>query len=204
MFYETITISAVPAAFRAMQEALIDLFLDPARADRLLGCWRCEIGRLNRVVILRGFSSLSDLFEDRYALQSDERCRVPECGIESMLFEAWRPLADLPPILPGAFGPIYEIRTYVVRPGCLDNALMRFRNALPERLKCSALTVCMSALDGVPRFRHIWPYASLDARAEIRAEAVKAGIWPPKDSAGFFGDEMENCVMLPLPFSPLS
>jgi hypothetical protein len=40
----------------------------------------------------------------------------------------------------------------------------------------------MYALDGAPRIIHIWPYASLDARAAIRNGSVSRGIWPPKNA----------------------
>ena len=40
----------------------------------------------------------------------------------------------------------------------------------------------LDALDGAPRITHIWPYASLDARAAIRADAVAKGVWPPKNA----------------------
>ena len=38
-----------------------------------------------------------------------------------------------------------------------------------------------TALDGEqPRFLNIWVYESVDERAQIRADAVKQGVWPPK------------------------
>lgn len=31
-----------------------------------------------------------------------------------------------------------------------------------------------------PRLLNIWVYQSVDERAQIRADAVKQGVWPPK------------------------
>ena len=52
---------------------------------------------------------------------------------------------------------------------------------MPERAKLSPLLINMYALDGAPRMTHIWPYAGLDARAAIRADAVAKEVWPPKN-----------------------
>jgi len=52
------------------------------------------------------------------------------------------------------------------------------------------------------KFVHIWPYESLNHRAEIRAEAAAKGIWPPKGG----GDELlrqDNKILFAAPFSPI-
>src|SRR3954470_2053332 len=46
------------------------------------------------------------------------------------------------------------------------------------------------------------PYASIDERSRLRAEAVKRGAWPPK-SAVWLTTEMASTVYLPTTVSPL-
>jgi len=62
----------------------------------------------------------------------------------------------------------------------------------------------MYALEGAPRFTHIWPFASLDARAKARADSVAAGAWPPKNGPAWLTGDMRSTVALPAPFSPLA
>ena len=84
-------------------------------------------------------------------------------------------------MVPGNYGKVYEFRTYRLKPNGLPPTIAAWEAAMPARSKLSTLLINMYALDGVPRITHIWPYASLDARAAIRADAVAMGIWPPKN-----------------------
>ena len=73
--------------------------------------------------------------------------------------------------------------------------------ALPTRTKLSPLAGFWHTEVGpLNRVIHIWPYASLEERTRIRAEAVKAGGWPP-DLAEFIVS-MTSEIYLPAPFSP--
>ena len=47
---------------------------------------------------------------------------------------------------------------------------------------------------------HVWPYADLNERARIRAEAIARGVWPPKTAE--FVLDMQSEIFLPAPFSP--
>ena len=47
---------------------------------------------------------------------------------------------------------------------------------------------------------HIWPYKDLAEREQIRDEAVKRGIWPPK--IGEFLQEQQTDIFKPLAISP--
>lgn len=70
----------------------------------------------------------------------------------------------LPPVVPGKYGSVYEIRTYRLKHGGVAPAIAAWEAAIPERVKLSPLSIAMYSLDGPPRFTHIWPFASLDAR----------------------------------------
>jgi len=118
------------------------------------------------------------------------------------------PFPMSPTLKPGKMGPFFEMRTYTLPPGDLPKIAQAWEKALPERLKLGPLcSVWYSELGGINKFMHIWPYPSLDARAEIRGKAQAAGVWPP--SAQKHGTppyhllHQENKILVPAAFSPL-
>jgi hypothetical protein len=62
----------------------------------------------------------------------------------------------------------------------------------------------MYTVEGPTRFTHIWPYASTNDRASIRAAAVASGKWPPKGGLENLSGDMRSWICLPMPGSPLS
>ena len=52
------------------------------------------------------------------------------------------------------------------------------------------------------KFVHIWAYESLEHRADVRAEAMSKGIWPPKGRKETLQTQT-NKIVLAAPFSPL-
>ena len=72
-----------------------------------------------------------------------------------------------------------------------------------ERGKLSPLAIVMYALDGAPRFTHIWPFRDVNERSAIRAEAAKIGIWPPKGGPEWLTGDMRSTIALPTAISPL-
>jgi len=125
-------------------------------------------------------------------------------GVTAMRFDSYAPFPFLPPVKPGKYGSVYEIRTYKLKPGGVPNTIAAWATAVPERIKLSPLVIAMVALDGAPRFTHIWPFASLDARAAVRAESVAKGIWPPKGGPDWLTGEMHSTIALPTAISPLA
>ena len=83
-----------------------------------------------------------------------------------------------------------------------DQAWPYYGLRIPARVKLSPLVIAMYALDGPPRFTHIWPFVSLDARAAIRADSVKQGIWPPKGGPAWLTGEMQSTIALPTAIPP--
>ena len=96
---------------------------------------------------------------------------------------------------------ILEMRQYQLKPRSQPEVLKRFGEALPARLKFSPLGgFFYSDVGPLNSIIHLWPYANLGEREHIRAEAVKAGGWPPK--IGEFIDRMDAKILIPAPFSP--
>jgi hypothetical protein len=170
----------------------------------LHGCWASEIGTLNQIIVLRGFADEAELRRERERLLASGN--PFGCGedIAKLALDSYAPFPFLPPIAPGRHGGIYEIRTYMLKHGGVPPTIAAWEAAVPARVALSPLVVAMHALDGPPRFTHIWPFASLDHRAAVRADAVAKGVWPPKGGPQWLTGEMYSTVALPTAISPLA
>jgi hypothetical protein len=94
---------------------------------------------------------------------------------------------------------IYEVRTYMLKPGTVAECEKRFAEAIPVREKYSPLGAFWHTEIGpLNQIIHVWPYESLQQRTEVRTQAVKDGNWPPK--IGEFLESMESEVFTPAPF----
>ncbi|CAN7172392.1 NIPSNAP family protein [Bosea sp. LjRoot9] len=204
MRYEIATLT-VKLGKAASVVAGIDAYVKaPEAKGTLLGCWTSEIGTLNEIFVLRGFADDAELqAERRRALDTTNPFGAGD-DIARLQFDSYAPFPFLPPVKPAKLGKVYEIRTYKLKPGGVPATVAAWEAAVPERVKLSPLVVAMHALDGPPRFTHIWPFASLDARASVRADSVAKGIWPPKGGPEWLTGEMHSTIALPTTISPLS
>ena len=107
-------------------------------------------------------------------------------------------------------GPIFEMRTYTFCAGELPVIMDTWRKAIDVRLKFGPLVAAWySELGALNKFIHIWPYASLNERMEIREKAHATGNWPAgrkavKEGGRDYELEMqENKILMPSGFSPL-
>lgn len=172
-------------------------------AGRLCGAWATDIGRLNRVYVLRAFDDPATLMAERErALRSDDPFGCIE-HLVSLAMESYRAADFLAAVPSGALGPVYEIRTYPLKMGGLLPVMAAWEKAVPEREAYSRLAVAMYALDGRPRYTQIWPYPSLEERSRARAQAVADGKWPARGGPDWVLPDMTSDIAMPLPFSPL-
>src|SRR5215470_14075132 len=96
---------------------------------------------------------------------------------------------------------IFEIRTYLLKPGTAPQAEQAFGERIEARAKLSRIAgFWRTEVGTLNQIIHIWPYKDLNERDQIRAEAVKKGLWPPKSSEYIL--EMESKILHPAPFSP--
>ncbi|MFO1081359.1 MAG: NIPSNAP family protein [Reyranellaceae bacterium] len=96
---------------------------------------------------------------------------------------------------------IFEMRTYLLKPGTAQQAEDAFGAAIEARSKLSRIAgFWRTEVGTLNQIIHIWPYADLNERDKTRAEAIRSGIWPPKISE--FLLEMESKILHPAPFSP--
>lgn len=96
---------------------------------------------------------------------------------------------------------IYEIRTYDLVPHSLPEVEKRFGEAYEKRKAISPLAAFFHTEIGpLNQIIHIWPYKDLEERGRLRAEAVKAGVWPPKTAEFIVRQQSE--IFVPLSLSP--
>ncbi|MBU6497123.1 MAG: NIPSNAP family protein [Rhodospirillales bacterium] len=195
-----IRIGGIPAAL----EGIAAFTAASAARGRLLGVWTADIGVLNEIHVLRGFADGAELAAERR--RTREAASPFNAGdvLADFRLDTYQPLPCLPPVTPGRFGAVYEIRSYALKPGGVLPTAAAWEAALPERLKLSPLTFAGFTTDGPARFAHIWPYASTNDRAATRAAAVAQGIWPPKGGPAWLTGDMRSTIALPAAFSPLA
>ena len=94
---------------------------------------------------------------------------------------------------------IYEARSYRLKPRTQPAFLDAFGEAYEKRKKFSPICAMFyTEIGPLNEVIHIWPYENLAERDAVRAEAVKAGVWPPK-VADFIHD-MKSEIFTPFPF----
>ncbi|MBP1093845.1 NIPSNAP family protein [Bradyrhizobium diazoefficiens] len=204
MLYEIATLTVKLGTAAKAVAGIGDYVGAPEAKGMLLGCWANEIGELNQLLVLRSFGDHEAYRGERErALRTANPFNAGE-AIAQMSFDTYVPFPFLPPVVPGKYGSVYEIRTYRLKHGGVPPTIAAWEAAMPERGKLSPLSIAMYALDGPPRFTHIWPFASLDARAAVRAESVARGVWPPKGGPDWLTGEMRSIIALPTAISPLA
>lgn len=204
MRYEIATLTIRLGKAGQVVQALDAELKSGAAKGNLLGCWASEIGVLNQILLLRGFSDEAQLRAERERILASGN--PFGCGedIASLDFDSYAPFPFLPPVEPGRYGSVYEIRTYGLKHGGVPATIAAWEAAIPARTELSPLVIAMYALDGPSRFTHIWPFESLNQRAAVRADSVAKGIWPPKGAPQWLTGEMKSTIALPTAISPLT
>ena len=96
---------------------------------------------------------------------------------------------------------IFEMRTYLMKPGSIPEVEKRWAAGLPARAKLSRFGgFWRSEVGTLNQIIHVWPYKDLNERDAIRAKAIETGVWPVKIQE--FILEMESKILHAAPFSP--
>jgi hypothetical protein len=185
-----------PQALAALDKTL-------AGDSNLLACWYSDIGALNRILIVRKLTDAAKAVESRFAALSARNPLGIGEFIADLSLDTYVPFDFMPPLRPGAYGPCYEVRSYVLKPDGLAPTIELWRKAVPGRAGVSPLLAAMVAVTGAAiRFMHIWPYKSCDERARLREKAVADGVWPPPGGPGHLISQQAD-IYLPAAFSPM-
>jgi len=207
MYYELATMT-LPFGTAGQAATHVQAFASaPEAQGELLGCWFTDIGVLNQMIVLRGFATLDALQAERERTQ--QSASPFGCGeiYQTLEQHSYKGFPWMKPVRPsaesGITGPVYEIRTYGIKTGGVQPTIDLWAQYVPARDKLSPCVVAMVALDGPLRFTNIWAYDSLNARSQIRGEAVAQGIWPPKGGPAHLTTNMVSTIAMPTAVSPL-
>ena len=173
------------------------------RKGEFIACLASEIGDLNQILLMHHYTSEADLAADRDGVAKDPNpygCLELTDGRSTDTFVQF---PFLPPIKPGQHGPIFEVRTYLLKPNGLGPTIEAWTQKAPERMKLSPILAAMYSITGeVTRFMHIWPYPDLVTRANTRKTAIETGVWPPPGGPDHLLT-MHTDIYLPAAFSPM-
>jgi hypothetical protein len=185
-----------PKALSVLERTLSN---DPA----LLACWYSDIGALNQILIVRNINDPVANLESRMAmLKLKDPLGVGEFST-GMTMDTFVAFDFLPPMQPGALGPCFEVRSYILKGGGLAPTIELWRKAIPARNRISPVLTAMTSVTGaVTRFTHIWPYKSLDERGRLRAKAADEGVWPPPGGPDQIAAQQVD-IFFPATFSPI-
>ena len=184
-------------------QALDGLGKSLSKDPSLLACWYSDIGAVNQILIIRAGGDAAAALDARFAaLNAADPFGIAQY-IVALAMDTYVPFDFIAPLTRGTFGPVYEVRSYVLKPDGLAPTIAAWRNAVPARLKISPVLAAMTSVTGaVTRFLHIWPYRSFDERARLRGKAMADRVWPPPGGPGHLVSQQVD-IYLPAPFSPM-
>jgi hypothetical protein len=199
LHYDVTTITTVAGqhgkALSTLERQLAD--------DRgLLACWYSEIGALNRILIIRDAADAAATLARRQSILESPDPFALGALLRTIEMDTYAAFEVVPPIKPGNYGPIFEVRTYTLKHHGLKPTAELWRKSVPGRAALSPVLAAMTSLTGeVIRFMHIWPYKSLEERATLRAKAIADGVWPPPGGPDYIATQQSD-IYFPAPFSP--
>jgi len=201
LFYDVTVIAVRPGTH---PQALEVLGKNLANDTSLLGCFFSDIGNVNQILMIGNAAAAGVALDSRFAAQNNANPLGIGEYITAMTMDTYVSFDFIPPMQPGQFGPCYEVRNYVLKPGGLPPTIEAWRKSVPARLKLSPLLAAMTSVSGaVTRFMHICPYKIFDARARLREKAIADGLWPPPGGPGHLLSQQVD-IYLPAAFSPMT
>ncbi|BCX68181.1 NIPSNAP family protein [Pseudomonas izuensis] len=197
----TVRVRTVAQALAQIETSLAE----PEVGGTLMGCWASEIGPLNQIAVLRGFSDERSRQTERERFLLEGKAFGINEFMTDLRIENYSLFPFLKPLRPGQHGPFYELRVYDLISSGLQPTLEGWAKAIEPRTaeQYSPVYAAFYATDGaLPRYLHIWPWTTLEQRLQVRTQAVGDGVWPPENSGPQLRD-MCSTIYLPAVFSPL-
>jgi hypothetical protein len=109
-----VTIATVRPGTHPQALAALDKTL--AGDSNLLACWYSEIGALNRILIIRKSADAAKAIANRFAALSARNPFGIGEFITDLSLDTYLPFDFMPALQGGAYGPCYEVRSYVLKP----------------------------------------------------------------------------------------
>jgi len=164
-----------------------------------------EVGPLNEVMHIWAYKDLAEREAVRAeAIATGVWPHAVSDMIHQMNSEIFKPFPFMGEFMSGEHGPLFEYRYYSVHNGTMPGIIKGWEDAIGAR---SALSPCAMAMHtdvgDINKYVHIWPYESFEHRAQVRAEGVATGVWPPKGSPKGAIITQDNKLLMAPSFSPL-
>ena len=204
MLYEVRTYRLLPRSQKEVIKRFGEAYEGRKQFSELSAFFYTEIGALNQIIHIWPYEDLQQRTEIRTkaATAPNWPPHISDFLVDQ-LSEIFVPFPFTPEFKTGNVGPVFEWRSYIIKPHSVGGIQKRWAAAMEERQKISPLLMAMTTeLGPLNKFVHIWPYESLEHRRQVREEAAIKGIWPPKGG----GDELvaqENKIVFAADFSPL-
>lgn len=204
MIYEIRTYSLAMGSLAETEKRFGEAYEARKKYSPLAAFFHTEVGPLNEIIHIWPYKDLEERAKVRAEAAKDANWppKISEFIVNQKV-EIVVPFPSAPEWKPDKNGPLYELRQYTFRGGTLPEIIKSWEEALPERLKISPIALVGNVEFGpaVNSFIHIWPYESMEKRAEIRGKAMGAGVWPPKGGRDHYLTQT-NKLMMPSEFSP--
>jgi hypothetical protein len=133
MIYEIATLSIKLGTAAKAIAGIGDYVKAPGAKGTLLGCWSTEISDLNQLLVLRGFDDHAQLLGERERILRTTDPFGAGDAIAGLNFDSYAPFPFLPPVKPGKYGAVYEIRTYKLKHGGVPHTIAAWEAAIPAR-----------------------------------------------------------------------
>ena len=204
MIYEIRTYALRPGTLAEAEKRFGEAYLIRQKHSLLAGFFHTDVGPLNEIIHIWPYADLAERARIR-AEASKDTGWPPNIAefIVNQKVEILVPFPFAPVWTPGKDGPIYELRQYVFRGGTLPDIMKSWESSLPARMQFSSPVLLGNIEFGpsVNSFIHLWPFASMEQRAEIRVKAAATGKWPPSGGGDRYLAQ-SNKLLVPSSFSP--
>lgn len=203
MIYEVRTYQILPGSLPEFLHRFGEAYEHRKGFSQMSAFWYSEFGPLNQVIHVWPYADAAEREKIRAEAGATPHWPPPVGEfIVSMNTEIFQPAPFCPEFLTGENGPIYEMRSYTLKPGKLPEMIEAWSEKIEERRKRSPLTIAMyTDVGDLNKWVHVWSYESLNQRNEVRDQAKADGNWPPSGSHDRLVYQ-ENKILLPAPFSP--
>ncbi|KAI9015188.1 hypothetical protein BC832DRAFT_547657 [Gaertneriomyces semiglobifer] len=181
----------------------------PQFQARLFGSWSTEFGELDQAVHIWEYNNYPGYIATQKMLKQDAQYQTFLKELAPMLrsrqnqmlleFSFWQ---GGPPAAPDG---IYELRSYLLKPGCLLEWETEWRRGLEARKRfVQPVGAWFSQLGPLNWVHHMWAYPDLQTRKEMREKAWQVDGWSKTVSNTVrYINEMNAIILKPMPFSPL-
>jgi len=142
MIYEVRTYDIKGGSQAEVERRFGEAYEKRKKFSELAAFFHTEIGPLNQIIHIWPYADMEERAKVRAAAIADKTW-PPDIKdfIVAQRSEIFIPFAFSPPIRPGKYGPIFEMRTYTYPSGKLPLLMDNWEKAIPER---STLSPCLA------------------------------------------------------------